>query len=172
MLLGQHWSVLEMFSAVFVRLDCMVFEIGGKQANSCCFQDLFKTSCSIFAYFPSSLFSMHFVSAQVVHTCNIYIYIYIYIYTNTFQCYVSGWYVDVKNGAYVHTLKEPHSKIILQESVLIIIENGHSIHPHHINMSILVWILLNKAFHSLSGIHESCDTLSIEIWLRMKDNIP
>ena len=32
-----------------------------------CFQDLFKTACSILVWFPSSFFSMCFVSIHVVH---------------------------------------------------------------------------------------------------------
>ena len=36
----------------------------------CCFQDLFKITCSILALFSSSFFSMHFVNSHVVHPCS------------------------------------------------------------------------------------------------------
>ena len=45
-------------------------EVGGHTTavlKGCCFQDSFKTACSILVQFPSSFFSLHFVSIHVVH---------------------------------------------------------------------------------------------------------
>ena len=36
----------------------------------CCFQDLFKTACSIRVYFPCRFFPMYFVRVKVVHPYN------------------------------------------------------------------------------------------------------
>ena len=49
----------------------MVCVMGGKWPYSCnfvgcCFQDLFKTVCSILVFFPSNFFSRHFIKVQVV----------------------------------------------------------------------------------------------------------
>ena len=59
-------------TACLACFSWMVFEMRGKWPNSCCFvgcycQDLFKRISSIFVYFPSSFFSMCFVSVHVVH---------------------------------------------------------------------------------------------------------
>ena len=53
----------------------MVFEIGGKWPYSCCFvgccfQNLFKTACSILVLFLSSLFSIHLANNHTVHPYN------------------------------------------------------------------------------------------------------
>ena len=50
----------------------MVCVMGGKWPNSCgfvmcCFQGLFEIARSILVYFSLSFFSMHFISADVVH---------------------------------------------------------------------------------------------------------
>ena len=52
-----------------------VCEMGANSLYSCCyveccFQDLFKTACSILVLFPSSFHSMHFVRVQLVHPCS------------------------------------------------------------------------------------------------------
>ena len=62
---------LQLYSACHVHLTKIVYEMGGKwQYNCCfvrcCFQDLFKTDCSILESFPSSFFSKHFIRVQVV----------------------------------------------------------------------------------------------------------
>ena len=53
----------------------MVLEMRGKWPYSCCFvgccfQDLFNITRSILVRFPSSFFSMRFVSVHVVHPCS------------------------------------------------------------------------------------------------------
>ena len=58
--------------AYLVCLTWMVFEMGGKWPYSCsfvkcCFQDLFKTPRSLLVKFLSTLFSIHFINALVVH---------------------------------------------------------------------------------------------------------
>ena len=63
--------LLQQCSACLVRLTRMVWEMVGRWPYSCffvecCFHDLFKTARSILVQFPSSLFSMRFVSVQVV----------------------------------------------------------------------------------------------------------
>ena len=61
------------------RSSWMVCEIGGKWPYSCCFvgccfQNLFKTVCSIFVSFPSSHFSMRFtLSKHLVIKCPSYV---------------------------------------------------------------------------------------------------
>ena len=58
---------LEQCPACLVRLIWIVLEIEGKLPYKycfvgCCFQRLFKIARSILLQFPSSFFSMHFVS--------------------------------------------------------------------------------------------------------------
>ena len=58
--------------ACHIHLTWMVCEMGGKWIYSCCFvgwcfQDMFKTTCSILVYFFSGLFSIFFVGVHVVH---------------------------------------------------------------------------------------------------------
>ena len=67
--------LLQQCSACFVRLIWMVFEIGGWWLYSCCFvgccfQDVINIARSILAQLPSSLFSILFVSVNVVHLSN------------------------------------------------------------------------------------------------------
>ena len=55
-----------------ICLTWLVLEIGSKWLYGfcfvgCCFHDLFYITCSIFVQFPSSFFSMCFVSVHVVH---------------------------------------------------------------------------------------------------------
>ena len=56
----------------FVRLIWIVFEKGSKYSHSscfvgCCFQDFFNIARSILKRFPSSFFSVSWVSVRVVH---------------------------------------------------------------------------------------------------------
>ena len=58
--------------ACLVHQTWMVLEMGGRWLYSCCFvgccfQDLFNTACSILEQWPSTFFSIHFVSIRVVH---------------------------------------------------------------------------------------------------------
>ena len=53
----------------------MAFEMGGRWLYNCyfvgcCFQDLFSIACSILAQFPSSFFSILFVSIHMVNPYN------------------------------------------------------------------------------------------------------
>ena len=63
---------LQQCPACLVCLIWMVFMMGGRWSYSCCFvgrciQELFNIACSILVLFPSSFFSMHFISISVVH---------------------------------------------------------------------------------------------------------
>ena len=64
--------VYGLLSASLAYLICFIliflwWEVSGNTtARDCCFQDLFKTRCSIRAYFPSFFFSKSFVRVQVV----------------------------------------------------------------------------------------------------------
>ena len=58
-----------------ILLTWMICEMGDKWLYDCCFvvccfQDLFKITCSIFVYFPSHFFSKHFVKVQGVLPSN------------------------------------------------------------------------------------------------------
>ena len=64
--------LLQQCLACLVRLACIVFVIGGRWPYSwrrvgCCCQDLFNIARNILVWFPSSFFSNHLVSVQVVH---------------------------------------------------------------------------------------------------------
>ena len=63
---------LQQHLACLVCVTWTVCEMGCRWSYSrcfvgCCFQDLFKTVHSILVHFPSSFFSMYFVSVHVVH---------------------------------------------------------------------------------------------------------
>ena len=78
---GVHKRMLLMSSSLnspqkcpasLVRLTRIVCPMGGKWLNSCCFvaccfQNLSKIARSILLLFPSSVYSMRFVRAQIVH---------------------------------------------------------------------------------------------------------
>ena len=63
--------VYNLHIAHFTLIACVM---GGKCPYSCfvgcCFQDLFKTTCSIFVLLPSSFFPKHFVRVQIVQPLN------------------------------------------------------------------------------------------------------
>ena len=69
--LTSSFLLLHQCSSCLVHLIWMVLEIGGGWPYSCCFvgcfQDLFNMTRRILAQFPSSFFSVCFVSIQVVH---------------------------------------------------------------------------------------------------------
>ena len=63
---------LQQCPACLVCLTWMILEMRGKWLYSCCFvkccfQDLFNIACSILVQFPSSFFSVCFVSIYVVY---------------------------------------------------------------------------------------------------------
>ena len=77
---GMHRSISLMSSSLLlqqcpvclVRLTWIVFVMGGRWLYSwcfvgCCHQDLFNIAHNILVLLPSSFFSSHFVSIQVVH---------------------------------------------------------------------------------------------------------
>ena len=64
--------LLQQCSTCLVLLIWMVFEMGGRWLNSCCFmecclQDLFTIARSILVQLPSSFFSVRFISVYVVY---------------------------------------------------------------------------------------------------------
>ena len=64
--------LLQQSPACLFRLIWMVLEMGGRWQYICCFvgycfQDLSNIACSILVQFPSSFFSICFVSVHVVH---------------------------------------------------------------------------------------------------------
>ena len=64
--------LLQQCPACLVCLTWIVFVMGGRWPYNwcfvgCCLQDLFNIARSILAWLPSSFFSRHFVSFQVVH---------------------------------------------------------------------------------------------------------
>ena len=74
------WRTSLMSSSLFfqlcptclIHLIWMIFKMGGRCPYSCyfvkcCFQDLFNIALSILVQFPSSFFSIRFVSVHVVH---------------------------------------------------------------------------------------------------------
>ena len=63
---------LQQHPTSLVHLIWIVFEIGGRWPNSCCFvggcfQDLFNIAFSILVQLLSSFFSIHLVNIHVVH---------------------------------------------------------------------------------------------------------
>ena len=64
--------LLQQCPACLLRLTWIVFVIGGRWPYSwclegCCRQDMFNIACSILGLLPSSFFSSHLGSVQVVH---------------------------------------------------------------------------------------------------------
>ena len=64
--------LLQQCPACLVHLTWIVFVMGGRWLYSsclvgCCSQDLFNIACNILVLLPSSFFSSHLVSVQVVH---------------------------------------------------------------------------------------------------------
>ena len=64
--------LLQQCPICLVDLFWMVFEMGGRWPDSCCFvgcyfQDLFNIACSILVQLPSSFVSICLVSVHVVH---------------------------------------------------------------------------------------------------------
>ena len=64
--------LLQLCPVSLVHLICMVLEMGGRWPCSCCFvgccfQGFFNRVRSILVQFLSSFFSLHLVSAHVVH---------------------------------------------------------------------------------------------------------
>ena len=64
----HHLILQQCFTSCLPWMDC---EIGGKWpyiccSVRCCFQDFFKTAHSILVQFPTSFFSIHFISVQRV----------------------------------------------------------------------------------------------------------
>ena len=71
-LLMSSSLLLQQCPACLVHLTWIVFVMGGRWPYSwclvaCCLQDLFNIARSILVWLPSSFFSSHFVSVQVVH---------------------------------------------------------------------------------------------------------
>ena len=65
-------SLLQLFLLCLLRFTKIAFEMGSKWSHCYCFAesyflDLYKISSRILMYFPSSRFSMRFVSVDVVH---------------------------------------------------------------------------------------------------------
>ena len=67
--------LLQLYSTCLVNLIWMVLEMEGRWLYICCFvgcyfQDLFNIACNILMHFPSSFFSICFVSVHMVHPYN------------------------------------------------------------------------------------------------------
>ena len=106
--------LLQQFPGSHVRLIWMILEMKLGWPYSCfigCrFQDLFLIAYSILVQLPSSFFSEHFVSVNVVYPYNnidtiapwkklrLYIYIYIYIYMCVCVCVCIYIYNSMKNS--------------------------------------------------------------------------
>ena len=103
--------LLQQDPVCLVCLSWMVLEMGSKWSYSCCFvgccfQDLFKTAHNILVYFPSSIFSMNFVSIHVVHP---YSRIYTAIATSWKNLILLNW-ID---QTYTHTHTHTHTHIYI-----------------------------------------------------------